>query len=231
MKIDQNQTLVDFNLRLSSLPVCAKALITALLAVMTLAMAGAAAQVWVHDIIPTFYDTAFDTAFDTAPDTASDTAPDTAKDSAAHGQTADTEPTVETGAARGDLFADMVPAEPQEVPQPAFHRSEQFVWLLKWSHIHLFGMNMIFILLGIVTILLDLSDRQRTWLAVLPFVGVVVDIAAMWLKTFVHPVFFWMHIPGGGLFGLVFGIVTLRAIYEMWLRGALPKSINTDGKL
>lgn len=38
------------------------------------------------------------------------------------------------------------------------------------------------------------------WLIALPFAGVVVDIATMWLKAFVSPVFFWLHIPGGGFF-------------------------------
>ena len=45
---------------------------------------------------------------------------------------------------------------------------------------------------------------------------VVVDIAAMWLKAFVSPVFFWLHIPGGGLFAGIFLYVFFRALGEMW---------------
>jgi hypothetical protein len=45
-----------------------------------------------------------------------------------------------------------------------------------------------------------MSVPKRTWLVVLPFIGVLVDILAMWLKAFVSPAFFWLHVPGGGLF-------------------------------
>ena len=116
---------------------------------------------------------------------------------------------------RGDLFAELSVGE-EKVQQP-FYKQEQFVWTLKWSHIHLFGMSMIFILLGAVTIWLDASIKLRTWLVVLPFVGVMVDILAMWLKAFVSPVFFWLHVPGGGLFAIIFGYVSLRALKEIWL--------------
>ena len=121
-------------------------------------------------------------------------------------------------ASRGDLFA----ADPLPAPKPAskpFYQEEQFVWLLKWTHIHLFGMSMIFIFLGAVTVFLDISVRARSWLVALPFVGVVVDIAAMWLKAYLSPIFFWLHIPGDGLFGAIFTLVFMRAMMEMWRPG------------
>jgi hypothetical protein len=79
-------------------------------------------------------------------------------------------------------------------------------------------MNMIFFFVGAITVFLNYGVRLKTWLIVLPFIGVLVDIAAMWLKGYVSPFFFWLHIPGGGLFGLVFFWVSLRALGEMWLR-------------
>ena len=97
-----------------------------------------------------------------------------------------------------------------------FYKTDQFVWLLKWSHIHLFGMNMIFIFIGTITIFLSINDRIRTWLVILPFIGVLVDITAMWLKAYVSPVFFWLHLPGGGMFGGIFLFVAFRALCEMW---------------
>jgi len=115
---------------------------------------------------------------------------------------------------RGDLFAEV--QTENETDKPSFLHSEQFVWLLKWTHIHLFGINMIFIIMGVVTLFMDLGDRNRFWLVVLPFVGVFIDIAAMWLKIYISPVFFWLHIPGGGLFGAVFIYVNIRAMTEMW---------------
>ena len=38
------------------------------------------------------------------------------------------------------------------------------------------------------------------------------------LFHFVSPTFFWLHIPGGGLFAIVFAYVSLRALREMWFK-------------
>ena len=183
--------------KLKSFPVPAKALVTGVILTMALAMAGAMGQIIVHDIIPTFFSSSEmkHRGGDAMQETAV-AAEDTAEDS------------------RGDLFAD----EPtvKEAEETSFVHSEQFVWLLKWTHIHLFGINMIFIFMGAVTLFLNLGLKTRTWLVVLPFVGVFIDIAAMWLKIYISPVFFWLHIPGGGLFGVIFGFVIIKAILEMW---------------
>jgi hypothetical protein len=86
-------------------------------------------------------------------------------------------------------------------------------------------MNMIFIFVGMVTSCLDLSSKARAWLIALPFIGILIDIASMWLKGYVSPHFFWLHVPGGGLFGMIFVFVFARAFYEMWG----PKVVN-DGR-
>ena len=185
---------------LAKLPVPMKVLLSAILLTLALAMFGALGQIIVHDIIPTFF----------AGEVMSQN----------HSSTMQEDALVATDAqpARGDLFAADPLPKPTPVPKP-FYQEEQFVWLLKWTHIHLFGMSMIFILLGAVTIFLDMPAKARCWLVALPFVGVVVDIAAMWLKAFLSPAFFWMHIPGGGLFAAIFTFVFVRAMKEMWRQG------------
>ncbi len=186
--------------RLAQLPAPAKVLLSAILLTLALAMFGALGQIIVHDIIPTFF------ADGEMPAMHSST------------MTEETEAAPAATASRGDLFAaDPLPA-PKSAPKP-FYQEEQFVWLLKWTHIHLFGMSMIFIFLGAVTVFLDLPARMRCWLVALPFVGVVVDIAAMWLKAYMSPAFFWLHIPGGGLFTVIFTFVFVRAMKEMWWPG------------
>ena len=179
----------------------AKALVSVVILTMALAMAGALGQIVVHDIIPTFFSSS---PMEHRGSKSMQEMEQTAADAA---DAAD-----EQG--RGDLFAEELTEMKTE--QPSFLHSEQFVWILKWSHIHLFGINMIFIIMGAITLFLDLGIRTRSWLVVLPFVGVFIDIAAMWLKIYISPVFFWLHIPGGGLFGLVFGFVSIRAMLEMW---------------
>jgi hypothetical protein len=184
--------------KLKTFPIPAKALVSAVILTMAFAMAGAIGQIIVHDIIPTFFSSSQMEHRGSKPmqeleQTAADTSDDTG---------------------RGDLFAEELTE--METDKPSFLHSEQFIWILKWTHIHFFGMNMIFIIMGAITLFLDLGIRTRSWLVVLPFVGVFIDITAMWLKVYISPVFFWLHIPGGGLFGLIFGFVSIRAMLEMW---------------
>ncbi len=184
---------------LAGMPTPVKALATCIIVTLAFGMTGALGQIYVHDIIPTFFDK-----------------DKTAKHSAMPME--NKEPSAMPATSRGDLFSDLnvKDPDPKEVP---LIKNEQFVWTLKWTHIHLFGMNMIFILMGAVTLMLNISAKSRTWLVVLPFFGVMIDILAMWLKGFVSPVFFWLHVPGGGIFGAVFLYVSLRALREMWGRG------------
>ena len=88
--------------------------------------------------------------------------------------------------------------------------------MLEVSHFHLFAMGMLLLVLTHLVLFVPLKGSVKAWLVALPFVGVFVDIAAMWLKIYISPIFFWLHIPGGGLFGAVFFIVTIRAMKEMW---------------
>jgi hypothetical protein len=182
------------------MPVPAKALVTMIILTMAIAMFGAFGQIIVHDIIPTFF-AEEKMVGHSASEMESVTSPGEG----------------EATSGRGDLFAS-TPLE-EKVAEP-FYKTEQFVWTLRWSHIHLFGMNMIFIFMGAITLSLDLTAKTRAWLIVLPFVGVLVDIAAVWLKGYVSPAFFWLHIPGGALFGAILIYVSLRALWEMWRLGS-----------
>jgi hypothetical protein len=204
MKTDRPSQASENGFRLYRLSLPAKAVATSILLTLSLGLVGAVGQIVVHDIIPTFYSGSHDS----------------------HGRMAPEGPGNGRLPGRGDLFSDLSPAETGE--DRAFYEEEQFVWILKWSHIHLFGMNIIFIILCGVTLLLSLDQKIKTWLIVLPFAGVFIDIAAVWLKVFVSPYFFWLHLPGGGMFGLVFLTVFFRAIWEMWFFRP-EKTLKQDG--
>lgn len=180
---------------LRQLPTPVKALFTAILLMTSIGMVGAGGQILVHDIIPTFF-----TVKKAEQDENANVLPSTTSKTAVN----------------RDLFGEL-DLPHQKAAEIALYEQEQFVWLLQWTHIHLFGMNMIFIFVGMVTIFLDIPTNRRTWLVVLPFAGVLVDIAAMWLKSYVSGIFFWLHLPGGGLFGAVFAYVAARALWEMWI--------------
>lgn len=184
---------------LVQLPPPAKALVSMVILTMAIAMAGALGQIIVHDIIPTF--------FSSQPSEHLDTSDKSDQHASKEND--------QTKSGRGDLFAEES-LQAETPKKQTWYMTEQFVWTLKWTHIHLFGMNMIFIFMGATTIFLNISIRARTWLVILPFVGVLIDIAAMWLKGYISPAFFWLHIPGGGLFGFAFAVVSARAFWEMF---------------
>ncbi len=188
--------------RLAQLPVPAKALISCIILTTAIAMLGAMGQIVIHDIIPTFF-----AESSTMP--AAGMSMESMSDSGSAAEEAST-------SARGDLFSEDAPAAEEKAHLMPFYKTEQFVWTLKWTHIHLFGMNMIFIFMGLIAIFLNVGTRWKTLLVVLPFAGVLIDIATMWLKGYVSPAFFWLHIPGGGLFGFSFFYVLFRSFWEMW---------------
>lgn len=169
----------------------AKALATAIVLMLAVGMAGALAQIVVHDIIPTFWGTQ-QHAMPEMP------------------------PMPTTPSARGDLFAEDTPAE--EKRQPVFYQTDEFIFALKFTHIHIFGMSGIFIAMGALVLFLDMGIGLRTWLVTLPFIGILIDLASVWLKIFVHPAFFWLHIPGGLLFGLVFAVDSVFILKQLWGR-------------
>lgn len=183
-------------------PLPAKALVTMIVAMMSLGLFFAGGQIVVHDIMPTFFS-------------------ESPMVSSGHAQ-------MEVPAsARGDLFGDT----PAAMEKPPIYQSDEFIFALKFTHIHIFGMSAIFILMGALVLLLDFSLRTRTWLIVLPFIGVIIDLAAVWLKVFIHPAFFWLHIPGGLLFGIIFGLDSFFILVQMWTApppAAIPVTGN-DG--
>ena len=171
----------------------AKALATMIVLMLAIGMAGALGQVIVHDIIPTFWGAEKHAMKEMAPMPG-------------------------TPSGRGDLFAEAAPAV--EKSRPPFHRTDEFIFALKFTHIHIFGMSGIFIAMGVLVLFLDLGVGMRTWLVVLPFIGILIDLASVWLKLFVHPAFFWLHIPGGFLFGLIFAVDSILILKQLWVRQA-----------
>jgi hypothetical protein len=166
-----------------------KVLVTMSVVMMAAGLAGALGQIVVHDIIPTF-------------------------GGEKEHQETHSEAVDKNISTRGDLFAT---ALPKEKAKP-FYQTNEFVFALKFTHIHIFGMSAIFVLTGLIVVFLDLSIQTRTWLIFLPFFGVIIDLASVWLKLFVHPAFFWLHIPGGALFGAVFGIDSALILWQLWGR-------------
>jgi hypothetical protein len=182
---------------LRSFPLTGKVLVTMVIVMMSLGLGVALGQIIVHDIIPTFWSDGQHMTMDHAEmETQSDM--------------------------RGDLFAD-APVEKKVIP---FYQTDEFIFALKFTHIHIFGMSAIFILMGILVLFLDISQGIKIWLIVLPFLGVIIDLASVWLKLFVDPIFFWLHIPGGVLFSVVFVVDAILMLWQMWMNPSVKEYIT-----
>ena len=170
---------------------------------LAIGMAGALGQIIVHDIVPTFWGEEKHASMDM----------DQAEQAPAE---------------RGDLFADETPVQEKPASKPLYE-TDEFIFALKFTHIHVFGMSAIFIVLGAFVLFLDLSLKARSWLIALPFIGIIIDLASVWLKIFIHPVFFWLHIPGGMLFATVFLIETVLMLRQMWSAELFVKTGRRSG--
>lgn len=187
INLQQGSKYTSWGPRLSYWSLTGKVLVTMIIVMMSLGLMVAVGQIIVHDIIPTFQDEGKDLLMHH-------------DDSEKHSDM------------RGDLFSDTL-IEKNATP---FYQTDAFIFALKFTHIHVFGMSAIFILMGILVLFLDLSQSIRIWLIVLPFIGIIIDLASVWLKLFVHPAFFWLHIPGGTLFGVIFTVDAILMLKQMW---------------
>src|SRR5437899_6976011 len=94
--------------------------------------------------------------------------------------------------------------------------------LIQPSHTHLFGQTLIAGLLGLIFLFSSLGERLKSVILALPFVGTLVDIGGMWLTRFAWPSLSWLVIAGGSLFALGYTLITLIALYELWLQKERP---------
>src|SRR6266850_3116575 len=90
--------------------------------------------------------------------------------------------------------------------------------LIQTSHTHLFGQTLIAGLLGLLFLFSSLGERLKSVILALPFVGTLIDIGGMWLTRFVWAPLSILVIAGGSLFALGYTLITLIALYELWLK-------------
>jgi len=84
------------------------------------------------------------------------------------------------------------------------------------SHVHLFGMSFLFMLIGFVfSFSIGINRVLKSVLIATPFVFQFIDILAWWL-TKLWPWFAWFVIVGGFGYFLASGIMILISLYQMW---------------
>ena len=89
--------------------------------------------------------------------------------------------------------------------------------LTRDSHIHLFGMAFIFILLGFVfSFSININPFLKSTLILTPFIFQLIDIFAWWITKF-FPEFAWFVIIGGFGYFAASGLMILISLYQMWI--------------
>lgn len=87
--------------------------------------------------------------------------------------------------------------------------------LMKLSHIHLFGIGLVAMGIGLVFRLAVLGDWLKATLMVSPFVAIFADILA-WFLTKWDPVYAYTVVAAGALLGLAWAGQILISLYQLW---------------
>ncbi|MDT4329529.1 hypothetical protein ACQE3E_05715 [Methylomonas sp. MED-D] len=91
-----------------------------------------------------------------------------------------------------------------------------FTSLTRVSHIHLFGISFIFMLVGLIFSFSETSTLKYKSIAIgMPYVFLLVDILSWWL-TKLNPMFAWLVIFAGAGMAISFGFMWLVSVLEMW---------------
>ncbi|NDP48846.1 MAG: hypothetical protein GZ085_10775 [Sulfuriferula multivorans] len=98
--------------------------------------------------------------------------------------------------------------------------------LMKLSHIHLFGIGLVALGIGLIFRLAVVGGWLKATLMVLSFVAIFVDILA-WFLTKWDPVYSYTVVTAGTLLGLAWAGQILISLYQLWLLKA-PERENSS---
>ncbi len=93
---------------------------------------------------------------------------------------------------------------------------QSILQLARVSHIHLFGISIIFLLTGIIFSLSETPVWLRVSLVVVPYLAVLADIASWWFTKYI-PIFGSIVVVGGAIWGAALACQILISLWEMWL--------------
>ena len=90
--------------------------------------------------------------------------------------------------------------------------------LAETSHIHLFGVSIIFLLTGAIFAFSETPVWFRVCLVVVPYLSILMDIGSWWFTKYVDPAFFaYVVVVGGAGMGLALGAQILISLWQMWI--------------
>ncbi len=90
--------------------------------------------------------------------------------------------------------------------------------LVKLSHIHLFGIGLVALGIGMIFRYAQMRPWLKSTLLLLPFVAILADILA-WFLTKWDPVYAYTVIAAGAVLGAAWAVQIVVSLYQMWFRG------------
>jgi hypothetical protein len=94
---------------------------------------------------------------------------------------------------------------------------ETIVQLARVSHIHLFGISLIFLATGTIFALSEAPAWLRVSLVVLPYLTIFMDIGSWWLTKYLDPAFAYVVLIGGAGMGVALAAQIFISLWEMWI--------------
>jgi len=88
--------------------------------------------------------------------------------------------------------------------------------LARVSHVHLFGISLIFLLTGAIFAMSEIPVIWRTTVVATPYLAIWADIGSWWITKY-QPVFAYVVVIGGTLMGLALGVQIFYSLWEMWV--------------
>ena len=85
------------------------------------------------------------------------------------------------------------------------------------AHTHIQAIGMIFLVLGTAFAFTSVSERWKIVILVAPFAALLVDFGARFLARYV-PNAVYLMMASGAAIGVLFGVMILIPLYEMWLK-------------
>jgi hypothetical protein len=89
--------------------------------------------------------------------------------------------------------------------------------LARVSHIHIFGIVIIFLLTGAIFSLSLTPIWFRVSVVVAPYLATVLDIGSWWATKYRNPVFAYIVIISGALMGLALACQIVISLWDMWI--------------
>lgn len=103
--------------------------------------------------------------------------------------------------------------------------------LARVSHVHLFGISIIFLLTGAIFALSDIPVGARVLLVSIPYLSILMDIGSWWGTKYLDPTFAYIVIAGGILMGGALAAQVFISLWQMWassLKRALEPLRGSD---